>query len=249
MKMRSIHLHAMTWIALPLILAGASVTGCASSGERPDGGHGGGGPRGHAPNLFISPAGKPYRAGPDQPYPVATWFAEADKDRDGRLTLAEFQADASAFFDELDTNHDGIVDGFEVQRYEREVAPEINPQVDRLKFGEGMDLGLGERGEGGPRIGEGPKGSRRGPEAGDRRPEGAGLFGLLNEPEPVAAADTAFNSRITREEFLAVADTRFEALDKKHLGYLTLDALPKTPIQIVLQRLAVRRAKADRDRK
>jgi hypothetical protein len=80
-------------------------------------------------------------------------------------------------------------------------------------------------------------------EAGDRRPEGAGLFGLLNEPEPVAAADVNFDARITLNEFLAAADRRFAALDKKHLGYLTLDALPKTPVQLALERQAARRSK------
>ena len=245
----------MKRIALIPLLAGvalsASLSACSTSGDPEDGPHGGrgGGPRGHAPNLFITPAGKPYRAGPEQPYPVATWFAAADANHDGRLTLEEFRADASSFFDELDTNHDGVIDGFEVQHYERDVAPEINPQIDRLMFGEGMDLNLGKGGEASPKIGEGARGSRRGAEAGDQRPEGAGLFGLLNEPEPVAAADTAFNSHITRDEFLAVASSRFETLDKKHVGYLTLDTLPKTPIQLVLQREAARRAKMERDKK
>ena len=247
----------MKRIAITLLTTGAALSlglnACSTPSDPgaggPHGGRGGGGPRRHVPNLFISPAGKPYRAGPDQPYPVATWFAAADTNHDGRLTLTEFRADASAFFDELDTNHDGIVDGFEVQHYERDVAPEINPQIDRLRFGEGMDLNLGKDGEGQPKIGEGGRRSRRGPEAGDQRPEGAGLFGLLNEPEPVAAADTAFNSHITREEFLAAADSRFETLDRKHLGYLALDTLPKTPVQRVLEREAARRAKMERDKK
>src|SRR6185312_9663402 len=29
--------------------------------------------------LFISPAGQPFRAKPGEPYPVAQWFAQADK--------------------------------------------------------------------------------------------------------------------------------------------------------------------------
>jgi hypothetical protein len=93
-----------------------------------------------------------------------------------------------------------------------------------------------------PEIGKGATLSDR-TEAGDRRPEGAGLFGLLNEPEPVAAADVNFDSHITLQEFLAAADRRFDALDRKGLGYLTLDALPKTPAQAALARMAAQRAK------
>jgi hypothetical protein len=225
-----------------LALAGvaALMSACAGS-DGPV--RGGGGDEPHdqrTPNLFISPAGQPFRAERGQPYPVAAWFAGADADHDGRLTRAEFRADAAAFFALLDTNHDGVIDGFEVQHYEREVAPEINPQIDGLRFGEGMDLGLGKAGRGGAdSIGRGPTGSNR-EEAGDRRPEGAGLFGLLNEPEPVADTDTDFDGHITLQEFQAAADRRFDALDKKQLGYLTLDALPKTPVQTVLERRAKR---------
>jgi hypothetical protein len=95
--------------------------------------------------------------------------------------------------------------------------------VEGLRFGEGMDLSLGSGSEErAPRIGQGPRSGGR-ELAGDRRPEGAGVYGLLNEPEPVAAADTQFNSRITPEEFRAAADRRFAVLDSKGLGYLTLE--------------------------
>jgi len=244
-------------LALLLSAAGCLVVlaGCASDEPRyhevgPGGfGRGGGGdsegPRRAGANLFISPAGKPYRAGLDDPYPVAAWFAAANTSHDGKLTPEEFRKDAAAFFRELDTDHNGIIDGFEVQAYEQKVAPEILPHVEGLAAGEGMDLSLGKgRRTDGPDIG-GRNGRGGGREAaGDRRPQGAGLYGLLNEPEPVAATDTAFNSRITLEEFQAAADRRFAALDTKHLGYLTLADLPKTPAQEALERFKQREAKA-----
>ena len=55
-----------------------------------------------AANVFISPAGEPFRAPPDQPYPVADWFNRADADHDAALSRAEFKADSLAFFDRLD---------------------------------------------------------------------------------------------------------------------------------------------------
>src|SRR5689334_16176727 len=57
------------------------------------------------PNVFISPAGKPFRAVQGAPYPVVDWFKEADKNADGKLDHAEFIADAEAFFKVLDINH------------------------------------------------------------------------------------------------------------------------------------------------
>jgi hypothetical protein len=237
----------------------AVVAACASGDEDPTryreigrGGFGrGGGGDDHGPrqgllNLFISPAGKPYRGQPGQPYPVAAWFAAADTDHDGKITPEEFRKDAEAFFHELDTNHDGVIDGFEVQDYEQKVAPEILPNIEGLGAGEGMDLTLGHRGDrqNGPEIG-GNRANRGGRVvASDRRPQGAGVFGLLNEPQPVAATDTSFDGKITVAEFKAAADRRFAILDTKHLGYLTLADLPKTPAQEAAEREAARRAKA-----
>ena len=240
----------------PIIaIAAVLLAGCAGDpGYQAVGrggyGHGGGGDEARAghglPNEFISPAGKPYRAQAGAPYPVAAWFAEADADHDGRITRAEFEADAARFFDDLDTDHDGIVDGFEIQHYEQDVAPEIQPRIEGLGAGEGLNLALGKRtGSGEAQIGA-SRGSHGRGAAGDLQPQGAGLFGLLNEPEPVSAADANFDGKITKAEFLAAADRRFEALDPKHTGALTLTALPKTPVQLAIEDEAKRAAKAPR---
>lgn len=236
---------------LPAVLCASFVlAGCASEGPGyrtvGEGGYGRGGggddaPRERGlPNLFISPAGKPYRAARGEPYPVNAWFAAADKNHDGKITLEEFRADAIAFFDELDANHDGVIDGFESQAYEQRIAPEILPRIEGLAAEEGMNLTLGRHTAGEPEIGA-SRGARGGRErAGDRKAQGAGLFGLLNEPEPVTAADTQFDSKITRQEFLSAADRRFEALDIGREGYLTLATLPKTPVQQAIEAAAKR---------
>ena len=62
--------------------------------------------------------------------------------------------------------------------------------------------------------------------------QGAAVYSMLNTPEPIAAADTSFDGRITRAEFSAVIDQRFIVLDKAGMGYLTLDTLPRTPLQV-----------------
>ena len=183
-------------------------------------------------SLFISPMGQPFRAEPGEPYPVARWFAQADRNGDGRIDRAEFRADAEAFFKTLDTNHDGVIDGFEVSNYEHNVVPEILGAYRQPYRGDGgqRDGGL-QGGEGGHHR-QGGGGQRPGDSAGgDEVMCGATPYELLSEPEPVASADRGLTGRITLADFLVAADRRFALLDTKGLGALTLADLPMTPIQ------------------
>ncbi len=201
------------------------------------------------PSLFVSPSGQPFRAAAGQPYPVVRWFAQADKNGDGRIDRAEFRADAEAFFRILDHNHDGVIDPFELQAYENDVAPEI--------------LGAFRvPGEGAPAPN--PDGARPDAHAGGGghgffglgRPKplpdpaaisvtsGAAPFELLPDPEPVAATDLNMDGHISLAEFLTVADRRFDQLDKKGLGYLTLAGLPKTLAQTTGEQQRERAARA-----
>ena len=191
--------------------------------------------------LFISPSGEPFRAPPGAPYPVAIWFARVNKAHDGKLTRAEFVADAEAFFAKLDTNHDGVIDGFENQDYEQKIAPEILPHVGRL---DAADAGYGPDA---PGIGREAGTPHRHSGGGRRRSgqdyEGAAPYSLINEPQPVMGADADFDQRITLDEFRKAANDRFDLLDKKHQGYLTLTDLPKTPVQQVEEQIAAERKK------
>ncbi len=240
-----------------LILMCSTLIGCAGdegqSGPAGDpafrGDSHGGAPSRRLPNIFISPAGEPFRAAPDAPYPVAAWFRQADADHDGRLTRDEFRTDAMAFFARLDANHDGIIDGAEVAQYEQDIAPEILPKIESLHAEEGMDADLTF---GDPRNTDNRPDDSRSHRHGAPRPpapargigvQGAAVYSLINTPEPVAAADTEFDGRITRTEFAAAADRRFDVLDKTNAGYLTLATLPKTPLQTEILK---RRRQAER---
>jgi hypothetical protein len=222
----------------------------------PPSGHGEG--PGHPPGgpgmqVFLSPAGEPFRAPRDEPYPVAAWFAAADTDHDGALTLAEFTADFARFFERLDADRNGVVDGFEVADYENKIAPEVLPHM-ALANEEGGREGMGppggaERRGGGP-PGGGPPGGGRGGGMGGmggghvrRGPagvDGAGAYGILNLPEPVSGADQDFDGKVTRDEWLAAAKARFRMLDKNGDGRVTLAELPLTRVQ----RLATETPKA-----
>lgn len=213
---------------------------------RPPGeGEAGGPPRQPRRSLFISPAGEPFRAEPGAPYPVAVWFAGADADHDGVLTREEFVADSLRFFDKIDGDHNGVIDGFEVSTYETQVTPEI------LQGFQGGGDGPGVRGQGGPRgQGGGHRGGRRGgggggPPGDGGGKRGGGLIGgmlqgatpysLLAEPEPVMASDGDFDRRITRAEAAKAAKARFALLDKDGGGKLRLADLPQTPLQARLE--------------
>ncbi|HSQ96880.1 MAG TPA: hypothetical protein VLM18_12420 [Croceibacterium sp.] len=180
-------------------------------------------PQGH-PQIFIAPSGEPFRVYGDVPYPIANWFAGADKNGDGKLDFAEFEADFMRFFDQLDVNHDGSIDSIEKTRYESSIAPETlgsswmlsarkEEKADKVDFG-GDDQGASTMTKAKPKYGLNPTGAAR--------------FDLLGLPEPVAAMDTELRGRISRSVAEQAARDRFKALDDAHRGYLTLDALPPT---------------------
>ena len=197
-----------------LLLAALIATPSAAQPGPPDEGMGG---------LFISPSGEPFRGGEGR----QAWFARADTDPDGALTLAEFRADAMTFFKVLDANGDGKIDGFENQAYETRIAPEIT----RMSFpGEGGGDRRGPMG-GDSQASHIPRGGGRpggGPQRGAPR-EGAARYGLLNEPQPVRGADGDLDWKITTEEWAKTAGKRFAILDTDGDGKLILATLPGPP--------------------
>jgi Ca2+-binding EF-hand superfamily protein len=185
--------------------------------------------------TFISPMGEPFRGMPDGKEPAEAWFAGADKNGDGKITRAEFFADAGRFFKTLDVNHDNEIGPEEIDRYEQEVAPEVQtggfsgggqrPAGGRGRGGHGGGGhgGGGHRGGGG---GEGGSSAENAPGPSEPAMQGAARFGYLAIPEPVIAADTDFNRGVSPKEFLAAANQRFDLLDANHDGVITRDDLP-----------------------
>lgn len=190
--------------------------------------------------IFISPMGEPFRHG-STAAGLERWFAAADRDGNHALTLDEVTGDSARFFAFLDVDGNGEIGPVEINRYEREVAPEI--QIG----GWAGRRGLGKRGGDWRRRdpdrweqgGRGPAGRRSGggsfSEYGDTTGlQGAGRYSLINIPEPVIDADSDLNRGVSRDEFALSAGRRFLLLDTDHDGRLTLDEL-----QLLLPRLAV----------
>ncbi len=165
--------------------------------------------------VFIAPSGEVFRSPEGVPYPVAEWFARADANHDGKLTEREFDADFLNFFTTLDLDHDGVIDGAEVERYEAD-TPELRTGGISRDFGSG-----------GGEDGSAPRRSV-GSYLGANDPRGGGRFDLLRIPEPVAAMDTSLKGRINREQAQDAADYRFSLLDSQHHGYLLFSDLPET---------------------
>jgi hypothetical protein len=222
-------------------LAGV-VAGMAAAQPAPSGAHLVGG----FTQLFISPCGEPYRGRPGDPYPVALWFKQADLNHDGVIDKAEFRADHAGFFDALDSNEDGVLDGTELGFYEHVVVPDVfgrllprlgaldPPSRDgaRLIRVQGPSLSPGGINDSAGQMGaKGPMPGLNAKRPEEKVLEGAAAYGLLAEPEPVMAADTDLDGRITKAEFLEAADRRFKRLDKRGDGKLTLDELPMTASQ------------------
>ena len=165
---------------------------------------------------FISPMGEPFRARTTSDDTLAIWFGQADKNHDGLLTADEMRADADRFFATLDSNHDGEIDPDEIMHYEAEVAPEIQVVTRTMrKPGDPPERKHRDRKTDGIDAAMGFGGAL----------QGAARYGLLNMPEPVAAADTDFDRGVSLDEFRLAAARRFQLLDGGRTGRLTLPQL------------------------
>ncbi len=235
-----------------MIGVAAMLAGCATQGSRhggPDGasrhgpGHGPArGPERGRGQLFISPMGEPFRASARVGAAQDLWFTGADADGDGRITLAEFQHDATRFFAVLDRGKDGEIDPDDIALYENVLVPEIRvasggrgsrPEGGGPRGGRGGGRGRGGGGPGGG-GGAGGQGMQFGSGDGNGKKSavvherlGAARFGFFDLPEPVIAADVNLNRGIDPGEFAKAATTRFAALDRNRDGALTRGELPR----------------------
>lgn len=182
---------------------------------------------GHAWAPFISPMGEPFRARTSEDDTLARWFNQADRNHDGRITPEEMRADADRYFSMLDSDGDGQIGPEELIRYEWEIAPDIQLSA-RLRRQPGEAAPAkphAEEAVGGESDERPRKRGREDPEYLIGGLQGAARYGLLNMPEPVAAADADFNRAISRAEFEQAATERFQLLDTGHQGALTLASL------------------------
>lgn len=169
-------------------------------------------PAGPPVSVFISPMGEPFRRAQGPGEPVERWFAGADADRDGAVTVTEFQADAARFYGTLDVNSNGEIAPDEISRYETQIAPEIQSGMRMIQLYDRNGRPVRQRGQ---RPGLGPY--------------GMGTQALLAIPQPVISADADFNRGVSPAEFRHTAGQRFLLIDRNHDGRLTRDELAPPP--------------------
>jgi Ca2+-binding EF-hand superfamily protein len=188
--------------------------------------------------VFFSPSGQPFRAPQGKPYPVMDWFNAADANHDGKISQDEFTADAMRFFDMLDVNHDGFISSPENTRYENQIAPEIqrmDPRIQQPKVIQHNDDDAAND--------DLPNGGRY-----LKQIVGASQYGLIDEPQPIRAADANFDFRVSKDEWLAATRQRFGILDRNGDGFISADELPRTPAQLA-QELGEKGGKNRKDKK
>lgn len=183
--------------------------------------------------LFVSPAGEPFRAAAGAAAPLETWFAQADADHDGAIGWLEFEADFTRYFALLDGDRDGEIEPEDVARYETEILPEMAQRgvgPGRGYGGPREQLRPGELTGGSAGMAGGRGGARSTPlrEPGIARiavMAGAARYGLLPIPHPIMDADGDFNRGVSRQEFTRAAARRFAQLDTGRDGRLALPDL------------------------
>jgi hypothetical protein len=166
--------------------------------------------------FFISPNGQPFRF--DGVEPHARWFVAADADADGRLTKAEFSADARRFFAAVDADANGLVTSAEVSSWRAREARELESLLALIPAPGGPLRRRPSQPMWTPESGFVRTKGREGP----RRPA---LVTLLNEREPMLASDADFSRRVTPEEYQAATEDRFRLLDLNGDGALTREEL------------------------
>jgi Ca2+-binding EF-hand superfamily protein len=161
---------------------------------------------------FISPAGEPFHS-PDRLSGAEHWFASADANHDGRLSYAEYRADAMRFFDRLDSDKSGQIEPNEIERYETVIAPEIRVESTVPEY-------IPSSGDSGSDQKSPPYPTRL----------GAGRYSYIDIAEPIVSMDTNLDRGISRLEFERAIKSRFIVLDANGDGAITRDELPKISV-------------------
>ena len=165
--------------------------------------------------IVYSPNGEPLTGGPLGHRPCAQamggWFDRLDGGHQGKVDHDQFINDAEAQFARMDLDHDGYITPEELARFRA-------PYTDNRQA---MVPPSDERPDGGGE-GEGRRGQRR-QDAPSQPTRGSG-HASLTEADPVMAADTDLDFRVSRQEFLTQAEAVFKHLDHDHQGAITRPA-------------------------
>lgn len=149
------------------------------------------------------PLGPPTRDADQYRATMRDWFASADTDHDGKLSLAEFIAEADRVFPLYDLNHDGFVTSYELTTYR------VGLPSHTLPADSGRRLRPG-------RIDMTPD------EAATAHTDGRGRPDYRMGIDPVMSADSNADFRVTTEELRVEAARRHTIMDKNGDGSVSV---------------------------
>lgn len=170
-------------------------------------------------SVYLSLMGEPFRTNEAGEKPFDQWFKLADQDGDGAISRLEFRSDAQAFFANLDTNDDKLIDADEMAVYERMApgrtraagggAASVSSRRPQAKSSTPVESGQVAV----VSSGNVPSATRIHP--------GGGPIDFSSVPQPVAMADLNLDRRVTLDEFTKTAGKRFTNYDVDQDGRLT----------------------------
>lgn len=169
-------------------------------------------------SVYMSLMGEPFRTttGGD---PFDLWQELADQDGDGAISRLEFLNDAEAFFANLDTNDDKVIDADEMAEYEQ-----MAPGRTRAAGGGAQDVSSSRpKPKSSTSVEEGQVAivsSGNIPSATRIHP-GGGRINFSEVLQPVAMADLNLDRRVTLDEFTRTANRRFSNYDVDQDARLT----------------------------
>jgi hypothetical protein len=156
--------------------------------------------------MLYSPNGEPLNGGvlgrPLCKDAYRDWFEKIDVSHTGRIDFAAFGADAERLFQQMDTERDGVLTPSELENAR---FPYRQTALDQ------------------PR--EEKKDDRKTARSRSRDEEPSQRNGRGAQRDPIMAADTNLDFKVTREEYRAQTAKTFAALDRGHKGYITVDDL------------------------
>ena len=172
-----------------------------------------------SPNAEILAVKRPQDSPQTCPNTLIAWFHRVDTNHDSRIDHDEFVADADHWFSVVDVDHDGFAEPAETAAIHAKIMPWDQAKADRDR--EEEEAILRDQMDAEARAREQPQRDRMGnplPAANyptRRRP------GVSIDLDPVMAADANLDNRVSKDEFMAMADRHFDALDTNHDGFLS----------------------------
>ncbi len=171
-------------------------------------------------SIQFSPNGEPLSGGPlGRPKcedALSAWFERIDTNHDGVVGRDEFLADAARQFDRMDRYHAGYVTSLDLSEFR---APyEDSPASDAVPPASGArdEAADGRRPGGATRGGERDEAAR---ESQQRGPI------VDTRADPVMSADKTLSFKVTLEDFMAQANDVFNGLDRNHDGKVLREAV------------------------